>query len=119
MSNICEQCGGQKTFYYKVEAIYANDYTPHVLAASNSSMKICTCPIPKPRHNGRLDDRHACHVFYSKVAGKTGIFIENEIDWLEDEIRLNPQQALSLLEWLQQERDKLEQLVKGEENNVP
>lgn len=108
MSNTCEQCGGQRTVYYKIEPVYGNNYTSAALAISPSTMKLCMCPVPRPKHDGKLDEHDEMEV---RLDGK---YVRLEEPWRE--ILLNPKQALSLLAWLTQERETLERLAEEDKS---
>lgn len=119
-NNTCSQCGGQKTVYFKVEPTYSNGFTPAVHAITNNTLNICTCPSPKEKHDGRIDDEYLIH--YGEVYAKGlencigGIIIDDLLlndtsDW-----HFRPSQALSLLAWLKQEEDALQQLAAKEED---
>src|SRR6266704_142139 len=112
-SNICEQCGGQKTVYIKVEPVYSNGFVSAVRAvATSSTMKICTCPVPKEKHDGKLDKVGKVRVWFdSEVPFDDGsVHLGN--DW-GGGISLMASEALSLLAWLKQEQDTLERLAQG------
>ena len=88
MSNICEQCGG---------------------------MKICTCPLPKEKHDGKLS-RGVRGWLDSEVPFDDGsVHLGN--DW-GGGISLMASEALSLFAWLKQEQDTLERLAQEEISNA-
>lgn len=65
----------------------------------------------KPKHDGHLSSDGG-RVSYDWLA-EFGIRIEGSYyDGLNDNVALMPKQALSLLAWLEQERETLEQMAK-------
>ncbi len=122
-SNICERCGGQKTVYIKVEPVYSNGFVSAVHAQHTSStMKICMCPLPKKKHDGRLEPMVKRTEYYDHTA-QVEILDEHPQTSLisisggysdESSIYLDPKQVLSLLAWLKQEQSTLERLVQEE-----
>jgi hypothetical protein len=66
-------------------------------------------------HDGRLDDQRDCHVFHSPVTTaygvRDGIRIRSDWAWGEQIVELSTEQALSLLEWLKQERETLQKNI--------
>lgn len=77
-----------------------------------------------PKHNGRLDDydahdwRHASVQLqpdYTAMDESQRVVIYGYYAEGTSYISIDPKQALSLLEWLNQNREKLEELAKGRE----
>src|SRR5437763_2825391 len=122
MSNVCEQCGGQKTVYYRIEPVYGNNYTPAVHALTPSTMKLCLCPIPRAKHDGKLkpmgDEVYTAMVQYfddNPASALLALGGGYSVDRLDDgTVYIDPKQALSLLDWLTQERTILEGMVSDE-----
>ena len=103
-TNTCPKCGGQKVVYYQIEPTYSNNFTSAALYASSSSMRICTCPIEREKHDGKLDEEY--RVYQSNGAwGVEGVILEYKGTC---QAIIRPQQALSLLAWLKQEQSTLE-----------
>lgn len=144
--NICERCGGNKSMVidYTVATPYPTACTvtsgaplavnlgfPFTVSAAApaqwATTTPCTCS-PEPKHDGKLDeDDDGCTVSFDdnahldkgygccrgvRIAGKYAIGNG------EDEVTLSPKKALSLLAWLEQERETLEQLAKEQGNLV-
>ena len=62
--------------------------------------------IEEPKHDGNLGDRYSVAFDYSTIEIK---------DQGAEYVGLSAKQALSLLAWLEQEREKLEQLAKEQQ----
>jgi len=119
VSNICDRCSGQKTIYYDVVMMPGKSsiaqYNPGI-------MKLCTCPIEHPKHDGNLDTyksyMHA-DAEYHQADWTQEAAIHIHGGYGDDEsmsIYLDAQQALSLLTWLRQEETALEELAKEQES---
>lgn len=66
--------------------------------------------LSKEKHDGKLDDHDEAKVQYGAMyPGESGIYIGSAGDL----VYLNLPQSLSLLKWLQQEKETLEQRAKG------
>jgi hypothetical protein len=66
------------------------------------------CPSifpPPPHHDGKLDDR------YDAYLTNEGVGISDSCD---DHVDLSPKTALSLLAWLRQQENELQQMAKDE-----
>ena len=115
--NICSHCGGQKVLYYQIEPVYSNGYTSGRLSVSSSSMRLCTCPIEREKHDGKLSSQEGSAVCYHNAyGGRNGIRIAGRYaDGYHDDVILMPDEALSLLAWLKQEQGTLERLVEEQE----
>lgn len=111
--SICPRCGGQKVVYIKIEPGYNTNYTAAALAVTTSSVHICVCPMPRPKHDGKLNKNGSVHVhFDDEIPFEDGcVHLANERG---GGMSLLASEALSLLAWLEGERDTLEQLAKGE-----
>lgn len=79
-------------------------------------------PETAEKHNGRLDDRLATHDYHADVelqedygmcdGSRVVVIAGGRGDCENSRILLEPAQALSLLDWLLQERDELTRLAK-------
>jgi hypothetical protein len=124
MSNTCERCGGAKLAWYKGETVtggpwtevvgdirtFTSDHTtPAPISAgyTPSIPKLCNCPPEQSKHDGQLSEY--CSI--SMRNDKKFVLIEEDYQCMA----FNPQEALSLLAWLQQERETLEQWAKEQE----
>jgi len=67
---------------------------------------------PTPRHVGKLPGGDTYEVYYDGEGKDTLICVQGTHNLSNYEVILEPKQALSLLAWLQQEREKLEALAK-------
>ncbi len=108
-TNICERCGGQKTLYIEIEPTYNNGFTSAVRAEHTSgTVRICLCP-PKAKHDGNLDKDGKVRVWFDDdVPFEDGcVHLGNE--W-SGGMSLFASEALSLLDWLQQNKRALERL---------
>jgi len=119
-SNICEQCGGSKTIWFKVEAITKADLEKRIELAENKSttpFKICHGhPEPTIKHDGNLGDgARVCqdNDFRGPIVVIRGKY-NNDIG-PEDAVSLPYKQFLSLLAWGEQNRATMEQLAKEQE----
>lgn len=114
-SNVCVICGGTKTIVLKCEPTYTNGYTSSLQWTGNNTRPYCSCPPPEPaqKHDGRLDERGDAVVSYGKAY--FGQSKDIHIDGYDDGACLTPAQALSLLDWLLQEKETLERLAKEQE----
>lgn len=76
-------------------------------------MRRCDCP-PALKHDGNLDKDGDAKVQYgASYPGEQGIYVIETAE--SSSVYLNPEQALSLLSWLQQEKLTLEKLAKDEQ----
>lgn len=109
--NICSQCGGFKTIWYKVEVFTAEDVKQGKTAPSSVSKKpfpLCPGhPEPVPKHDGQLN-KEGTHNVYPNNFNGVGISGEGGA------IGLSAQEALSLLAWLKQEEANLQTLAEEE-----
>ncbi len=73
--------------------------------------------MSESKHDGTLNDFYEVrYLTHSHRPGKPHVFIGNG-GHISDHIELEPSEALSLLAWLEQEREKLELLAKESNNN--
>ena len=68
----------------------------------------------KKTHDGNLGGDGRYTVSHDKVFNEPTVDIKGDINYvdMEDMVSLTPKEALSLLAWLEQERETLEKLVK-------
>ena len=89
--------------------------TVHV---ESSSQEVETSTQPTPQHNGKLDTREFSDGSHAECQIKQGGMVLEVSDSVGRTVMhsyLQPTQALSLLVWLEQERDTLERLAKEQE----
>lgn len=112
--NVCEQCGG-------VTGPVAREVARTLHALQAQGKFACPGhPEPTPKHNGLLDEfdirdnRHAAIEIQQNPTFWNGpVWLYGGYGDCESRcISLNPQQALSLLAYLEQKRPVLEQMVK-------
>lgn len=106
MSNICERCGGLKTVYITTTVIYEGQADPP-LPAPTTPFSLCMCPPRREKHDGKLDTWGEAVIYLEK----DDVFIRQDFAGEVTVVNLMPKQALSLLAWLKQEQDILEQLL--------
>ena len=108
MSNACEQCGGVKEYYYSVEVVSGP------IQPNPNMLKVCWCKPEPHQHDGWLDeDGNGLAELNVK---ERRVLIEVGKSLLDSTcIRLDANQALSLLAWLKQEQDTLETLAEEQE----
>ena len=117
-NNTCPTCGGAKMVRYEVEIIYPGTRPKVNPVPSTAPFKLCTCPLPKPKHDGKLDPDGDYTVRIWNGKGLPFVHIEGPgVNGYtsEDMAQLTPKQALSLLDWLSQNRAKLEDLAREED----
>lgn len=87
-----------------------------------SAIAQCIIPPEDPRrkkHDGKLgshDDMYLVQYMLKQRPCYASVWIGRDTELRHDEIWLSPEQALSLLAWLQQEQETLVQMTKGREN---
>ena len=142
MSNICARCGGAKLVWEKTDEIvggpwteviaFTSDHTtlaPVTLGHTPSILKLCNCPPEQPKHDGKLDDLSELDDVHAVVEllppemsiiipgwDKPFLHVRGGYGDIENcDIYLDLKQALSLLVWLEQNREKLELWAKEQE----
>ena len=99
--------------------IYHVNYSGHVPANTTCSIiplsdNVSVSFVTHPEHDGNLEGRNPYtvqHMFGLLMPSVASVKIGHE-EVSNDEVWLSPKQALSLLEWLTQEKATLEQLAK-------
>lgn len=120
-SNVCSLCGGLNRVEYVITFAEARPCEVRIVVPDSSSLDWHLCPgHPKPeqRHGGFLDEMHEYEVSYwQKESSCTRIYIEETNDTKDEPefVAISPHQALSLFEWLAQEKATLEQMVKEQD----
>ncbi len=118
-NNICEQCGGFLRIEYTIgfEQCQPKDMRYDLKVNDNeNAFSLCPGhPEPTSKHDGKLGNND--NVYFVQYMLKqrplyASVWIGRDTELRQDEIWLSPEQALSLLEWLQQERGMLEKMVK-------
>ena len=115
-SSRCQRCSGQKVVYYTAGPCSSNGFiTPAIHAISSSSAKICTCEdSPAKHHDGDLGHNAMVSFDDCRYSADDGSTFYLEEVLLSDKMRhvyLTPGEALSLLDWLTQEKATLQRLV--------
>ncbi len=103
---ICQQCGGHKAISYEIAPSYRNGLI--------GTIELCMCP-PK-HHDGDLGHNAMVSIDSCRYSGDDGSTFYLEEVLISDKMRhlyLTPGEALSLLDWLTQEKAKLLRLVEA------
>lgn len=111
--NICPVCGGLKRIGYTV---IFEECMPHEIRVEDSRPLRRLCPgHPRPIDEQTISrgvpNEMKCHWEHGMV--EIGSYYDQ---YLFERVFLTPEKALSLLDWLKQEQDKLEQLVKEQQS---
>ena len=124
-NNVCEICGGWLRIAYTIEF---RKCTPHSISVdpnpAPAPFKLCPGhPEPVEKHDGNLDESTDYHAFvetqenYGLCDGSKLVVVRGGHGDCESScILLNPEQALSLRDWLIQESPELERLAKEQES---
>lgn len=117
--NICGICGGVQRIEFVMGFEEGRPYDlriEHRELLPEGEWRICPGhPEPAPKHNGKLDERGDRLV---RLMGDDGEEFQGNRDVVimngrhDEGIVLHPTQALSLLNWLIQEKPELERLAK-------
>lgn len=107
-SSSCGICGGWKRIAYTIEF---RECVPHSISVDPNTViapfKLCPGhrePAQKQDYGGKLDEQGD----YTASLWSNGV----DIDRPSQHVELSPAQALSLLAWLEQNREKLQQMAK-------
>lgn len=110
-SNVCEICGGVKRIEYVIgfEEGRPRDMRVESPSLLEGEWRLCPGhPEPAQKHDGRLDEDY--QVYQSNGAwGVEGMILEYKGTC---RAIIRPAQALSLLAWLEQNREELRRLAK-------
>lgn len=114
----CDTCGGLKNVTFPIAQTKGMEP-----ARAFQPFTYTLCPgHPMPKHDGRLggEEHEAQTVDYRQLGhGHTYISLRyDDSSRREDDIWLSPKQALSLLAWLKQEEQTLQELAKEQETDV-
>ncbi len=120
-SNICRICGGVLRLEYVIEFVEARPHTMRIEPPASKPFRVCFGHSPEQdtMHDGILEPTTGSNVTYhegyadSRDEPGQGIRIAGRhCDGYHDDVVLMPDEALSLLRWLLQERTRLEELAK-------
>lgn len=115
-NNVCQRCGGAKTFYYQVEFVLKGDRflkTTETPVVPANQLRICSCSPERVAHDGNLDkDKYATVKIDEYPHVEIAVRGDEEAVYAEV-VCLTVEQALSLRDWLIQETPTLEELAEG------
>ena len=115
--NICPRCGGVKRVEYVIIFVDGVPYEMRIDAQdlpTETGWHLCPGhPEPAQRHDGNLNTESTHNVYYNNFGGvaihANDAAPDTSVTWM------SASEALSLLAWLQQERDALARLAKEQE----